>query len=128
MKPAGLALLAALASGMAPLPAQALNTDDYAAMMGMLWRLREPICPRMSFDPEVFVKTLRLPGGSAAKLRSSRRAAFERGFAMAGEWLAQGSTPEFCAAMEKFFDGKHDFFGNPKAVPEAPLPGLTIRS
>ena len=128
MKPTGLVLLAALALGMAPLPAQALNNDDYAAMMGMLWRLREPMCPRMSFDPEVFVKALKLPGGSAAAVRSGRRAAFDRGFATAGEWLAQGSAPEFCAAMEKFFDGKHDFFGNPKATPEPPPPGLTIRS
>ncbi len=131
MKPSRLVLLAvllaALAIGVASPPAQALNADDYAAMMGMLWRLREPVCPRLSFDPSVFVKAMRLPGGSPEAVRRGHRHAFERGYAIVGEWLAQDTPAEFCAAMEKFVDGKHDLSGNPKSIPEAPPPGLTIR-
>ena len=107
-------------------PVRSLNNDDFAAMMGMLWRLREPICPRMTFDPETFVKALRLPGGSAEAVRRRRPYAFKRGYALAGEWLANG-TPQFCAVVEQLFDGRHDIFGNVKDVPEPPPPGLTIR-
>jgi hypothetical protein len=59
-------------------PACALNDDDLAAMMGMLWRLRQPICPRMAFDPNTFVKTLRLSGGNVEAARRSHRHAFDR--------------------------------------------------
>ena len=70
-------------------PVRSLNNDDFAAMMGMLWRLREPICPRMTFDPETFVKAV----------RRRHCYAFNRGYALAGEWLANGS-PQFCAVVE----------------------------
>ena len=125
MSKAGRLLLAgSLAFVVASSSALALNYDDYAAMMGVLWRLREPICPRLSFDPVVFVKALKLPGGSPEAVRRAHRHAFDRGYEMAGEWMDRA---QFCAEIEQFFDGKHDFFGNPKAVPEPPPPGLTIR-
>jgi hypothetical protein len=107
-------------------PACALNGDDYAAMMGLLWRLRDPICPRLAFDPDAFAKTLKLPGGSAEAVRRRHREAFERGYAQGGDWLAEG-TPKFCVEVERMFDGKHDFFGNAKETSEPPVPGLTIR-
>jgi len=106
-------------------PACALNGDDYAAMMGLLWRLREPICPRLTFDPDTFAEALKLPGG-AKGIKRRHRGAFERGYAMGAEWLAEG-TPKFCTEVEQMFDGKHDFFGNVKETPEPPVPGLTIR-
>ncbi|SDR20646.1 hypothetical protein SAMN05519103_01204 [Rhizobiales bacterium GAS113] len=121
------AIFTLMISALASTPACALNNDDFAAMMGMLWRLRDPICPSMSFDPAVFVKAMKLPGGSPAAVRRDHRAAFERGYAVATDWMSQGTTAEFCKAMETFFDGKHDFFGGLKEVPEPPIPGLIIR-
>jgi hypothetical protein len=108
-------------------PATALKNDDYAGMMGMLWRLREPLCPSMSFDPEKFVKAMKLPGGSAAAFQRAHRTAFDQRYAVVADWMSQQSNPEFCKAMEVYFDGKHDFQGNIKEVPEATIPGLTIR-
>ena len=108
-------------------PALALNNDDLAAMMGMLWRFREPLCPSLSFDPEEFVQGMKLPGGSAAAVRRRHRDAFDRGYAVATDWQSQTGPAEFCKAMEQFFDGKHGFSGELKAVPDAPVPGLTIR-
>jgi hypothetical protein len=108
-------------------PACALNNDDFAAMMGMLWRFQDPVCPSMSFDPAVFVKAMKLPGGTPAAMRRAHRDAFERGYAVATDWMKQGTTAEFCKAMQTFVDGKHDFFGGVKETPERPVPGLTIR-
>ena len=109
-----------------PGPARALNQDDRIATMGMLWRLREPICPRLSFDAKAFVKAMKLPSDPEA-LRVRRRAAFDGGYSVAGEWLDDGGTAKFCETIESYFDGKHDLYGNLKDVPEAPAPGLTIR-
>jgi hypothetical protein len=121
------AIFAFLIGALASTPARALNNDDYAAMMGMLWRLQDPICPSMSFDPAIFVKAMKLPGGSPAAVRRDYRAAFDRGYAVATDWMGQGTTAEFCKAIEIFFDGKHDFYGTLKETPEPPVPGLTIR-
>jgi hypothetical protein len=107
-------------------PAYALNGEDYAAMMGLLWRLREPICPRLTFDPDAFAKALKPPAKSAEGVRRSHREAFDRGYAQGGDWLADGMT-KFCVEVERMFDGKHDLFGNVKEAPAAPVPGLTIR-
>jgi hypothetical protein len=112
---------------LASTPALALNNDDYTAMMGMLWRLREPICPSMSFDPAIFVKAMKLPGSSPEAVRRGHRAAFDRGYAIATDWIGQGTTADFRKAIQTFFDGKHDFYGAVKATPEASVPGLTIR-
>ena len=122
-----LAIAVVLACVAGAAPSLALNNDDLAATLGMLWRLREPLCPSMTFDPEAFVKATKLPGGTAAGVRLRYRAAFQRGYAVATEWQSQSSPAEFCNAMEQFFDGKHDVFGNVKSTPEAPFPGLTIR-
>lgn len=107
-------------------PAAALNADDYAAMMGMLWRLREPICPRLSFDADVFVKRLHLPAADAEQFRKLRRAAFDSGYELAGELKAQ-SESQFCQTMETMFDGRHAFDGSVKPTPGPPIAGLTIR-
>ena len=72
--------------------ASALNGDDYAAMMGLLWRFREPICPRLTFEPDAFAKALKLPGGSAEGVRRRHCEAFGRGYAQGGDWLAEGTT------------------------------------
>ena len=122
-----LTIFALMLSACASTPALALNTDDYAAMMGMLWRLREPVCPSMSFDPAIFVKAMKLPGGSPEAVRRSHRAAFDRGYAIGTEWIGQGSTSDFCKAVQTFFDGKHDLWGAVKETPDAPVPGLTVR-
>ena len=122
-----LSALSALAIAVAATPAAALNNDDYAAVMGMLWRLRDPLFPAMSFDPEKFVKGMKLPGGSAAVFQRAHRKAFDQGYAIVTEWMSQGSNADSCQAMQKFFDGKHDFYGNVKEVPGPPVPGLTIR-
>jgi len=123
-----IAIFALMIGGLAATPARALNNDDLASMMGMLWRLQGPICPSMSFDPAVFVRAAKLPGGSPAAVRRKYRAAFERGFALATDLLRQGTTAPFCKTIEIFFDGKHDFYGNLKETPQPPVPGLTIRN
>jgi hypothetical protein len=107
-------------------PARALNRDDYAAVMGLLWHLREPVCAKLTFDPDAFAKALKLPGGSANAMRLRHRKAFDRGYVLADDWLAEG-IPKFCNEVEKMFDGKHDFFGNVRETPESPVPGLRIR-
>lgn len=33
-------------------PAYAINNDDIAALIGLLWRLKTAVCPSMSFDAE----------------------------------------------------------------------------
>jgi hypothetical protein len=120
------AIGAFIIAGVAAAPASALNNDDLAAMMGMLWRFQQPVCPSLSFDPEKFVAGVKLPGGSAAAVRRHYRTAFDRGYAVATDWQGQTTRQEFCKAIEQFFDGKHDFYGNLKEVPEPPPPGLTI--
>jgi hypothetical protein len=122
-----LAFFAILTGALASTPARALNDDDYAAMMGMLWRLQQPICPSMSFDPAKFVKAMKLPGGRPAAVRSRHRNAFARGYAVSTDWLSQSTTAEFCKLIENWFDGKHDMSGNVKDTLEPPVPGLTIR-
>jgi hypothetical protein len=124
--PKGLTIVALATLVLGATAARAPNGDDYAAMMGMLWRLREPICPRLTFDPEAFVKALRPTGGSAEAVKQRHRKAFEHGYAIGGEWLAE-RKPKFCTEVEQMFDGKHDFFGNLKETPEPPVPGLMIR-
>ena len=118
---------AVAAAGLAASPAVALNDDDYAAMMGMMWRFQQPVCPRLSFDPDKFVAGMKLPGGSAAAFRDHHREAFARGDAVVSEWRSQTDEAAFCKAVEEFFDGKHDFSGGLKEVPERVPPGLTIR-
>jgi len=116
-----------LVAVLATAPASALNNDDYAGMMGMLWRFQQPVCPRLSFDPEKFVAGMKLPGGSAAAFRDRHREAFDRGDAVVSEWRSQTDQAAFCKAVEVFFDGKHDISGGLKDVPERVPPGLTIR-
>ena len=121
-------ILGAVVGGaLAATPAIALNADDYAAMMGMMWRFQQPVCPRLSFDPEKFVAGMKLPGGSAAAFRDHHREAFARGDAVVSDWRSQMDEAAFCTAVEEFFDGKHDFSGHLKDVPERVPPGLTIR-
>jgi hypothetical protein len=74
-------------------PHKLVNDDDYAGMMGMLWRLHEPICPSMSFDPAAFVEAMKLPGGSPAAVRSRHRDAFARGYAVSTDLLSQARRP-----------------------------------
>ena len=62
-----------LIGALASTPARALNEDEYAAMMGMLWRLQEPTCPSISFDPATFVKAMKMPGGNPSTVRSRHR-------------------------------------------------------
>ena len=121
-----LAFVAIVMGAFASTPARALNDDDLAGMMGMLWRLQGPICPSMSFDPAAFVKAMKLPGGSPAAVRSSHRDAFARGYAVSTDLLSQGTTAEFCQVIGNWFDGKHDMSGNLKSTPEPPPPGLTF--
>src|SRR5271166_3457162 len=123
-----LAFVAILMGAFASTPARALNDDDYAAMMGMLWRLQEPICPSMSFDPAAFVKAMKLPGGSPAAVRSRHRDAFARGYAVSTDLLTQVTTADFCRLIGNWFDGKHDMSGEPKSTPEPPPPGLTFHN
>ena len=87
-----LALFAILAGALVSTPARALNDDDIAAMMGMLWRLQEPICPSMSFDPAAFVKAMKLTGAPAA-VRNRHRDAFARGYAVSTDNLSQARRP-----------------------------------
>jgi len=120
-------IAAFVAAGLAATPASALNNDDYAAMMGMMWRFQRPECPRLSFDPEKFVIGMKLPGGSAAAFRDRHREAFDRGDAIISDLRNGKDLDAFCKAAEEFFDGKHDFYGNVKEVPDRAPPGLTIR-
>ena len=122
-----LTIFALTIGALASTPALALNNDDYAAIMGMLWRLRDPICPSMSFDPAIFVKAMKPPGGSPEAFRRRHRAAFDGGYAIGTDLIDQKTRADFCRFVEDFFDGKHDFYGNLKETPEAPVPGLTIR-
>jgi hypothetical protein len=124
---AGFAIIAVVIGAAASSPARALNNDDIAALMGMLWRLQDHICPSISFDPAKLIRAMNPPGASPAAVRRSHRAAFQKGYALAGDWLSQGSNAQFCKNIENLVDGKHDFFGNLKDVPQAPFPGVTIR-
>ncbi len=123
-----LAFFALLLGAFGSTPARALNDDDYAGMMGMLWRLQGPICPSMSFDPAAFVKAMKLPGGSPAAVMSRHRDAFARGYAVSTDLLSQGTTAEFCQMISTWFDGKHDMSGNLESAPAPPPPGLTFHN
>ena len=81
----------------------------------------------MSFDPAIFVKAMKPPGGSPEAFRRRHRAAFDGGYAIGTDEIDQKTRADFCRFVEDFFDGKHDFYGNLKETPEAPVPGLTIR-
>jgi hypothetical protein len=122
-----LAFLALLLGAFGSTPARALNDDDYAGMMGMLWRPQGPICPSMSFDPAAFVKAMKLPGSPAA-VRSRHRDAFARGYAVSTDLLSQGTTAEFRQMISSWFDGKHDMSGNLESAPAPPPPGLTFHN
>ena len=122
------ALIAVVALGSAVFsggPALALNNDDYVSMMGMLWRLREPVCVGLSFDPAVFVKAMKL-GVDPEAVRRRHSHAFGNGYESGTELLKDGGAAKFCKQVEDFFDGKHDFYGNVKEVPGPPVPGLTV--
>ena len=108
-------------------PAHALNNDDFAGMMGMLWRFQGPVCPSISFDPATFVKALKLPGGTPQAVRIRFKDAFDGGNAVVDEWMHDGATAKFCEAIETLFDGRHDFFGNVTETRQPSVPGLTIR-
>jgi hypothetical protein len=122
-----LAFFALLLAAFGSMPARARNDDDYAGMMGMLWRPQGPICPSMSFDPAAFVKAMKLPGGSPA-VRSRHRDAFARGYAVSTDLLSRGTTAEFCQMISTWFDGKHDMSGNLESAPAPPPPGLTFHN
>lgn len=111
---------------LAPGAAKAMNTDDVAGALGMLWRVREGACPTMSLDGDRFAAAL-AGGLTAADLRKRHAEAFDQGYAVAGEWLSEGGSAGYCQAVRDLFDGKKDFFGNAKAIPEGVAPGLTVR-
>lgn len=121
-----------IATGLAALllsagPAAAMNNEDVAGALGMLWRVREGVCPKISLDPDRFASLIQPGGMKAAELRKRYAEAFAQGYAVAGEWQAEGGPEEYCKAVRQMFDGKSDFFGNAKTNPEAPAPGLTFR-
>src|SRR5271165_3405984 len=120
-----LAFFLMLIGALASTPARALNHDDYAAMMGMLWRLQEPIWPSISFDPATVVQAMKLPGGNPSTVRSRHRDAFARGYAVSTDWLSQGTTAEYCKEIANWFDGKYNLDGTVKDTPEPPVPGLS---
>lgn len=107
-------------------PALALNDDDLAAAMGMLWRLQSGTCPTMSFDPAKLAAKIGPHGMSIEEVRRKFRKAFDRGYALGGEEMDQGGAARYCDVVEGFFGGTRDFYGNRREVPEAPFPGVTI--
>ena len=106
-------------------PVQALNQDDYVAAMGMMWRLQQPICPGLSFDPVAFVKGVGLHGDPET-VRRRHPKPFETGYAKGTELLDEGGTSEYCEMIAVLFDGKHDFSGALKPVPDKPAAGLAV--
>ena len=120
---AGLAALTLLMAG----PAMALNNDDIAGALGMLWRVRDGACPKISLDADRFGSLIQPGGMKAAEIRKRHAEAFDQGYAVASDWLKDGGPEDYCKAVRQLFDGKSDFFGNAKATPDAPLPGLTFR-
>jgi hypothetical protein len=118
---AGLAALL-LSSG----PAAAMNNEDVAGALGMLWRVREGACPKISLDADRFGGLIQPGGMKAAEIRKRYAEAFTQGYAVAGDWVAEGGPEEYCKAVRQMFDGKSDAFGNAKTTPEAPPPGLTF--
>jgi len=122
-----LAIAALLPGLLGAVPAQALNNEDLAGMMGMLWRFQTPVCPSISFDPKIFVKAVKLPGGTPEAVRARFGDAFDRGNAVVDEWMHDGANAAACKAVETYFDGKHDFFGNVSQTRQRSVPGLTIR-
>jgi hypothetical protein len=120
---AGLATALLLAAN----PAAAMNNDDVAGALGMLWRVREGVCPKISLDPDRFGSLIRPGGMKAAEIRKRYAEAFDQGYAVAGEWLSEGGPEEYCKSVRQLFDGRSDFFGNAKTTPDAPAPGLIFR-
>jgi hypothetical protein len=120
---AGLATALLLAAN----PAAAMNNGDVAGALGMLWRVREGVCPKISLDPDRFGALIQPGGMKAAEIRKRYAEAFDQGYAVAGEWLSEGGPEEYCKAVHELFDGKSDFFGNARTIPDAPTPGLTFR-
>jgi hypothetical protein len=120
-------LLALALCALAPSPALAVTNEDIAAAMGMLWRVRDGLCPGLAFDPKAFVTLIPPAGLTPEAVRKQYAEGFDQGYAVAGEWLAEGGREEYCQAVRQLFDGKTDFFGNPKTTPEGPIKGLTIK-
>lgn len=116
------AALVLLAAG----PGFAMNNEDVAGALGMLWRVKEGVCPTMRLDADKFGSLIKPSGMTAAQIRKTYAEAFDQGYANAGEWLAEGGPAEYCKSVRGLFDGKSDFFGNAKATPDAPAPGLTF--
>lgn len=108
-------------------PAVAMDNDDVAGALGMLWRVHEGLCPKISLDADRFGSLITPHGMKAAEIRKHHAEAFDQGYAVAGDWLKDGGPEEYCKAVRQMFDGKSDFFGNAKTTPEAPAPGLTFR-
>ena len=96
--------------------------------MGMLWRFQGPVCAAISFDPAKFVRALKLPGGTPEAVRQRFPDAFQRGDALTSDWMKDGADEKFCREVANFFDGRHDFYGNVKAMRDPPVPGLTLRN
>jgi hypothetical protein len=121
-----------VAAGLAALiltagPAAAMNNEDVAGALGMLWRVHEGACPKISLDADRFGGLIKPDPMTAAQIRKHYAEAFDQGYAVAGEWSAGGEPGDYCKAVRQLFDGKTDFFGNAKATPDAPMPGLTFR-
>jgi hypothetical protein len=108
-------------------PAAAMNNEDVAGALGMLWRVHEGACPKISLDADAFGGLMKPIPIKAAEIRKIYAEAFAQGYAVAGEWAAEGGPEEYCKAVRQLFDGKTDFFGAAKANPDAPPPGLTFR-
>lgn len=106
--------------------AAAMDNDDVAGALGMLWRVREGVCPKISLDADRFGSLIQPGGMKAAEIRKRHAEAFDQGYAVAGDWLKEGGPEEYCKAVRQMFDGKSDFFGNAKATPDSPTPGLTF--
>lgn len=107
-------------------PGFAMNNEDVAGALGMLWRVTEGVCPAMRLDPDRFGSLIKPAGMTAAQIRRTYAEAFDQGYAVAGEWMAEGGAREYCKSVRGLFDGKSDFFGNAKATPTSPAPGLTF--
>jgi hypothetical protein len=119
---AGLAVLLILGAG----PAAAMNNEEIAGALGMLWRVREGACAKISLDADRFGELMKPTAMTAAEIRKRYAEAFAQGYAVAGEWQA-GGPDDYCKAVRELFDGKSDFFGNAKTTPDAPPPGLVFR-